>query len=420
MLTQRQLKVLIIGLVVVGAFAFFLIIGSKPTPNQYETLTLWGLDAPDVWTELSAVYKQQTGNTLVYTHKNPATYERELIDALAGGSGPDLFYFADTWLAKHWSKVTPAPSSVFDANALKERIVNLAATSYLNGSHVYAMPLFVDTLAMFYNQSLLDQGAIAHAPKTWDELASAVPKLTKLDSHGTIAYAGVALGSGPNVTNASDILALLMMQFGSPISSGKYASLNDQEAARALAFYVQFAKLGSKTYTWDQSLDPSLETFAHGKAAIIFGYAADIAAIRKTAPYFTFKIAPMLQLKSSELRTDFGRSWGLAVSRQSNKATTAWNLIKIVTSPALASTYSLRTNLPPAQRDVLNQLLGHITLGTFSRQAFTAVNWAKPDTNAVDMLFSQTIDAVLANRQSATDAVNSLKTQLNRLFDALP
>ena len=193
-------------------------------------------------------------------------------------------------------------------------------------------------------------------------------------------------------------------------------TFNDQSGKQAIAFMTQFAQIGSNAYTWNQNMDPSLEAFAKGEAAIAFGYASDIPYIRSIAPYLSYKIAPMPQPQSATLRTDFASYWGLAVSRQSSNADIAWQLISAVTQTDPSTTYMNTTNLPPAKRVLLQSTQGNPIFDTFNREAYTATSWPNPDPGLVGQIFRDGIDNVAANRLTVSDALDAMAKQVDKVF----
>ena len=419
--TKQQI-IIIGGIILVIAIGGFLLYrGLKPAPNSNLTITVWGVDDDkNIWENLTKRYTQETKNKIVYIKKNVKTYERELVDALASGSGPDVFYFHNTWFLKHYQKIVAAPKSIATSKTIEENYPSTITHDFVSNNQVIALPLFIDSLALLYNPALLDQAAIPFPPKTWEELTTMVPKLTKLDDRKNILYSGAALGTSNNIENAADITMLLMMQTGSPMINAKtlraYLGTNPKDA---LSFYTQFSNNQTGVYTWNNSMANALDEFARGKVAFVFAYAKDIAYIRSVAPYFTFKIALMPQPQKATLRKDFSNYWGLAVSKQSRNQTEAWSLIAAVTDAQEAQWYSQRVNVSPAKKSIISQFRNDPILDVFTRQAYTAFNWPQPDTEGIKTLFNETIDNIVRSRVTLENAMQYLNAQINRMFDAI-
>lgn len=418
-LSQRQIFI-ILGLIGAGlVFLLILLLGLKPSKSNAPKLVIWGtFDNPELFSDLIGPYVERTQAKITYVPKNPETYEQELINALAAGSGPDIFFFKNTWLLKHYNKVQPAPKSLFTVSAIEQNYPQVVVRDFTAGDNVFAIPLFLDTLALFYNQSLLDQATIPFPPKTLEELVEMAPKLTKFNERRDILYAGVALGTVENISHATDILSLLILQAGSNIVGNDYIiTLNRTNAGiQALNFYTQFAKPKNRVYSWDEKMGNSIEEFARGKVALVFGYASDIPIIRSISPYLNFKISPMPQPASAQLRKDYASYYGLAVNKQSRYKQAAWEFISYLSQNEVAEAFARKVNLPPAKRVLLDRLRNQPIMDVFSRQAFTALSWPQADPVLINRIFETAIKQSLAETQPLDTIISEVANQLDKLY----
>src|SRR3990167_9684549 len=103
---------LYIGLGIVVVFAVLLVTGVIK-PFQPETIkgdiVVWDKDTRNnVLRDLFSQYQTQSpGIKITYEVKNPETYERDLLDALAAGTGPDIFALDSREIAAHQNKIAP-------------------------------------------------------------------------------------------------------------------------------------------------------------------------------------------------------------------------------------------------------------------------------------------------------------------------
>jgi multiple sugar transport system substrate-binding protein len=412
---------MIIGGVIAGIIVLFLIISFslKPSESKAANLVIWGtIESPELFTDLAKSYIQETKVKIAYIIKDEKTYEQELVNALAAGSGPDIFFFKNTWLLKHYNKVQPAPKSLFTAQAIDQSYPQAVLRDFTSGDNVYAIPLYLDTLALFYNQSLLDQAAIPFPPKTLEELVEMTPRLTKFNERRDILYSGMALGTATNISHAADILPLLMVQAGSDIVN---EDLNitfhrTNAGAQALSFYTQFTKPKNKVYSWDEKMGNSIEELARGKVAMAIGYASDIRIIRSVSPYFNFKIVPMPQPQDIRLRKDYANYWGLAVNKQSKYKQAAWELISFLSQNEPAENFARRTNLPPAKRILLDKFKNQPIMDVFSRQAYTAISWPQADPSLIEQIFKTGISEALSEKQPLDMIISSMANQMEKIY----
>src|SRR3990167_8225981 len=140
----------------------------QPRPEEIE-LTWWKPfdDARIVEPLISEFQKVYPNVRVNYTQKNIENYEDELRDALAAGEGPDIFSIHNDWLPKHKAKMTPAPEKIFGLKDLRQNFVEVLETDLVSDSQVYALPLAVDVLALFYNKDLFASAGLALPPETW-------------------------------------------------------------------------------------------------------------------------------------------------------------------------------------------------------------------------------------------------------------
>lgn len=105
-------------------------------------------------------------------------FNQQLVQAISGGSTPDLARVDITDVAKY-AKLG-ALSSVDDAQGFadikKELYEGPMSTSLYNGKY-YGIPLDTNTKIAIYNKELLNKAGLTEAPKTFDELIKAGEKI---------------------------------------------------------------------------------------------------------------------------------------------------------------------------------------------------------------------------------------------------
>ena len=73
----------------------------------------------------------------------------------------------------------------------------------------------------------------------------------------------------------------------------------------AIRFYTDFSNPSKRVYTWNRQLHYSVDACVEGKNAIIFDYAYNVPLIRERAPYLSFDIASMPQIKGREFDVNY-------------------------------------------------------------------------------------------------------------------
>ena len=215
MITRGQMLIfgVIITIVVLLGLVFFGVIGPEPAPTS-ATLEFWGLyDDSSFWQPIITEFRKSNPQIYVnYTKMNPDTYESNLLEALASGKAPDIITFHSSWLPKHGNKISPIPQTLMPLKQFQETFPDVAVVNFVSKNQIYALPVWMDVLTMFYNKDLFNTAGIATPPKNWDEFISTVQKLSAKDKFGNLTKSGAAIGAGDNINYAADILSLLMLQ----------------------------------------------------------------------------------------------------------------------------------------------------------------------------------------------------------------
>jgi len=385
-------------------------------------LEVWGVgDELKVWQESITKFESIYPSVRVrYTKLDAATYEKQLLDALAAGSGPDVFMFHNTWLPKHGNKVVPASSEQIPLSTFRNLFPVVVEQDFVKGGQIFSLPLSVDTLALFYNRDIFDNKRIALAPTTWDELKATILKVREFKVGGGLSRAALSIGgTSRSVTNAADILSLIMLQYKTEMVNpdGSRMAISNPQGLAALNFYTQFSRSGSAYYTWSDSFKPSIDSFAAKQTAMIMAYASEIPEIKAKNPALNFAVAQAPQFNKNEA-INFANYWGLAASIKTPHPKEACDFIIFTTTNSeVASNYITLTGKPPALRFLINEYLTNPTLGVFAAQALIARSWPQIDNVEVKKSFDDMIESVVTNKLSSEKALREAENELNALME---
>jgi multiple sugar transport system substrate-binding protein len=417
--TRKQLLVIAGGVVaiIIVLFIFGFIKSPKTTPAHLE---IWGVyDEPEVFQELITNYQKENKHiTIDYQKKSFADYEKELINAFAADQGPDIWLIHNTWLPKHKDKIEPIPAELFNLANLREDFVDVVEKDFAQEDGIYALPLYVDTLALFYNKDILNSAGISAPPETWEELIDDLDKLVQKNQWGGIEQAGIALGTAENINRSTDILALLMLQNGTKmISDDKESAALGQTGEDALRFYTDFANPVKRTYTWNRQMPYSVDAFVEAKTAMMINYSHHIATIKERVPYLNFDIAPMPQIKDREFDIDYANYWAFTVSKKSKAINEAWEFILYLTEKENAKDYLEIAKKPTSRRDLIEWQRQDLELKVFALQSLTAQTWYQPDSSAIEDIFANAIKDVILGKATISKAIQTATNQINLLIE---
>lgn len=395
-----------------------------PRPVQQTTntsLLVWGLwQDSDVMGPIVRAFQEQTGIKVEYKKvSSVATYEQELLEALAEGRGPDIFVINNTWVEAKRGRLIPAPAEIINERQMQAEFVDVVKNDLVRDGLVYALPTSVDTLALFYNNSLLNSAGIAAPAKTWGEFQQHVIKLTQVSRLGVISQSAAAMGTAANINRAPDIMQMLMMQSGLKIidtSRGeKRVDIANDIGNRALSFYTDFSNKSKQVYTWDISQDYSIDAFAEGKTAMMLNYSYQIPTIKAKNPRLQFSVALAPQIGGETTPVTFASYWPFAVSASSRSPQAAWQFVRFLSSKAVAETMNRAQGVPPARRDAVPDYAADPIMGVFAEQALKAQSWPRVDIVATDGIFTKMIDSVATGGTAISDALKQAQDQLQRI-----
>lgn len=414
--------------------------------TQPFTLKIWGVfDDSDAYDKIIDAYKVNQPHVRVeYRKFRPEEYEQALLNALAEDQGPDIFMVRNTAIDEWENKILPLPDAItlpvrkvkgtvqksvvttleaqgtISLRELRTNFVDVVADDVIrtirepagndqtrNVERILGLPLSVDTLALFYNKTLLNRAGIAEAPKTWKAVQDAAKntKLTLFDSAQRVTQAAISLGTTRTVERGIDILQLLMMQNGAQMATddGNITFPNRAQnhpgeltnAAEATVFYTDFANPVKEVYTWNDTMPNSLDAFVGGRSAMFIGYNYHLPLIRARAPKFDFGIAPIPQTGEA---ISFANYWIHTVSRKSGHPDIAWDFVQFMASPDQVGTYLDATRKPTALRSMIDSQKNDEDRGVFAQQTLTAKSWYHGN-DAADMeaAFRTLVTNVLAD-----------------------
>lgn len=403
---------------------------------QPVTLEYWGVftDSDDMGLFIDEFQKKHPNITINYKKFRPEEYEQKLIEAFAEDRGPDLFSIHNTWLAGQLPKLAPMPTTINYVNVvesgsgmtstktlalatapgltikqLRDQFVGvvepdvLAADPADNKKKIFALPFYLDTLALYYNKDLLSQNGIVKPAADWATLLAQADKLTKKTEAGVITQGAVAMGLGNGVHRAADLVAALMMQSGArmTLDDGRVvfnAPVNqnadeEQPGARALHFYLDFGNPAKKAYSWSTDMGDALDAFAQGKIAYYFGYSYDLPTIRNRNQRLNFDVTGMPQLEPNK-PVNIANYWLETVSKKSKHVDEAWLFImETATNKDAIKKFVTNTKRIAALNEVIQGQLEDLDLGVFAKQALTARSWYHgKNSNAAEQIMLEMID----------------------------
>ncbi len=418
--------IVFIALAVLGVLVFSgaIPIGSDEEAGSLGTVVLWGTAKTETMAALLEEFNNANPTFVVkYVQKSVDTFDQDLLEALAGGTGPDMFFLPDNLAFHYANKIFTIPYQSYSLARFKNTFAG-AGEIFLTAKGILAFPISIDPLVMYYNRSTLDANSIIYPPAFWDEISALVPVITKKDDSNKIIKSTVALGHFSNVVHAKDIISTLFMQAGNPIvgqKDGVFSSslsvLNPKyNLASVLQFYTDFADPNKDVYSWNKSFPNSNDAFSAENLTFYFGYASELASLVNRNPNQNFLAAPFPQIRNANFKLTNARVSGIALLSSSKNFNTAFTAASLLATGDFASKFALALGVAPARRDLLALKPQDSYSPIFYDSALYARSWLDPSPKDTDNIFRRMIDGVLSNNMTAPDAISDASGKLNLLL----
>ena len=405
----------------VGVFSFY-----KGSTGTQATVTIWGsFTVSDFNLFLNqSVLAQDNKLVINYIEKPADTIEAEFTEALARGTGPDLIIISENQLWQVKSKLMTIPFESISQRDFENAFVE-GGEIFLGQEGVYALPLIIDPLVLYYNRDHLSAGGFARPLAYWDELYAATTKLAKRDKAGNITQSAIALGETRNIPHAKDILSLLLLQAGTSITTllgdDLTSSLTDDydlpimPGDAALEFYTQFSNPSKPYFSWNRTQPLAQTHFTSGDSAYYLGFASELTTLKRKSPTLNIGVALVPQSRVGGKTITTGRIYGTALSRAAKNPAAALKAALAIGSKEHAATLSEILRLPPARRDLLLVKPTDASGPVFYDAALQTRSWLDPNPVATDEIWREMVEAVTSGRARTFEALNDANKKLDAL-----
>lgn len=422
-------KFQIILMVVFGAFMVIAVIvfsSYRGASGGDVKITIWG-DIPSFdFNQLlnTPAFSSNKTFSLNYKEITVSSIDAEFTEALARDAGPDLIILTQDRFLENKPKLLVIPYENYSEREFKNTFLE-EGELFLDSTGVYALPLLIDPMVLYYNRDMLSSAGRANPISYWDEIYASAADMSKKDIAGNLISSVMALGESRNISHAKDILSLLMLQAGTPITGfvgedlkvliSERFNLPAVPGEAALEFYTQFSNPAKIFYSWNRSLLDAQTHFASGDSAYYLGFASEYRILKNKSPNLNFGVSLVPQSRVSSRVITFGNLRGIAVSRGSKNSAVAFEVAKQLTSQDSAKLLSEALLLPPTRRDLLARRPTDAVLSVFYEAALQSRAWLDPSDKQTDGIFREAIESVTSGRARVLEAIG----KMNRDLDAI-
>jgi len=395
------------------------------TTGSEIVLEYWGLWEPEeVMQPIIDRYEEENpGIEIEYTQKSFSQYERNAYTRLVEGAtsnspAPDILRVNNTWLSRFEDYLYPMPTSIMSSQQYSSFFYETAVDDFTGSDgKIYAIPLEIDGLVLFYNKKILSDKGYTAPPTDWDSFKEAVGELTEKDIYGSYTYYGVGMGSAQNVLHSVDILNLIMLQNGVDLlaTDGKTVDLKSTEAIISLDYYCSFVE---EDEAWSPDTRSDLEMFMSGKLAMMFGPSWRAFDIISASPQLDFGMAIVPQIPTNS-PIAYSMYWGEAVAKNSDHPREAWDFIKYLSEQEqLQEMYANSSEIrafgePYSRQDMATLISGNPYVSPVLEMAPYMKSWKMGDQSYVEEALRTAIYQACESGKGTSEALSEAEDSIN-------
>jgi len=364
---------------------------------------------------------------------DPGDYEDIVREKQYNDEGPNIFMAPSTWVLENKNKILPAPKEMMSLTEFENTFARVTKNDLTDEKgNIYALPFYIDTLALYYDDDAFLNENLIKPPTNWDEFEKYVEKLTIFDKDGNLIRPGAAFGGGSNINRGQDILMLLVMQNNTGNEKIKnLTSFNNRGSSAAITFYTNFTNPKRKSYTWNEDQMYSIDAFVQKKAVMMINYSHHIEnVINKTSNNLNFKIAPIPQLDKNN-KVNYASylvpvvpkkaPCGKKAKTNANCYSLSWEFLNFAAKKENAKLYLNSTKKPAANLELAKEQFTDFNdqRSVFAGQVFTAKSWEHPNDSLSDQVLVRMIDSIITTNEEFKKSISEAMSTAKRYIDGL-
>ncbi|MEI6478775.1 MAG: extracellular solute-binding protein [bacterium] len=425
--------------VIIGIFVVFIVIGivifagftgnSNSGSGGSVQVSVWGvIPESAINNAVDKINTKAAGTVNISYKQHPlATFDNDLANAIAQGSGPDLVILPESNLLKDNKLFVTIPYTAIPQRTFQDTFAS-PASIFLTSKGITALPIIIDPLVLYWNKDIFATAGVPTPPSTWKDLTDLVPKLSNITTGKTILQSAISFGEYQNVKNAKEILLTLFFQAGNPIIQLQNDNLinitysggsGDNQAnlvESALSFYTQFANPSSVAYSWNRSLSNSDDMFLRGKSATYVGYASEYPTLSSQNPNLNFDVSVIPQASGTTNSVTYAKVYGVAIVNASKNQQSALTNAEALVSSDFMGYFTDETGLPSVRISQLSAQNSNSAGEIFRRSILIGKDWLDPDPNSTNNYFQAMIESVDNGSSNVSDAVRTFDLQIKELL----
>lgn len=421
--------------IAIAAFSGLFSSGTSTTTTSAEPtgqVVVWGtVSYENMQKYLSDFNAAGNTYTINYEEHKTETFYSDLITALAEAKQPDVLLFPSELLVQLRPKLYTIPFTAYSERTFRDTMID-GAQVFLSADGISALPIVVDPLVVFYNKDILATQNFTAPPTSWTTMQQLTPVFMRRDPKtSAILQSAIGLGGFANVLHARDIISALFLQTGNAITQrdpvsgtttvtiaqGKQVSAVDAlPTSQALEFYTSFTNPLNRNYSWNSSLDDTLQFFLAGKMAFYIGRASELFTIQSQNPNLNFDVVPLFQPEGAIRPLTYGSFLSVGIVKNAPNFTAAYAAATALSSKDTTDVFSKTLSLPPVRRDLLQVVPSNPYVGIFFKAALSTFTWLDPNAATTETIFRAMITSITSGAKNADTAINDAARDLQNII----
>ncbi len=407
--------------------------GGGTTVQRTGPVTIWGtIDRSVMDTRINEFRSRESRSvfeSVRYRQIREEDFNTEVVSAIAERRQPDLIIIPHRLLMEHRSIIQPIAytNPGYSRRELRDAYLDgFEIFEHSNG--LYAIPLAVDPLVMYWNRDIFANNGFSQPPQTWEEVVNnIVPTIVRRTVDRRITMSPVALGVYDNNRNAFAFLSTLLLQGGSQLITEDRGQLAIQlNTARpggqpnpmvaAVNFFTRFADPGDTLYSWNRTKQLDRQEFLAEDLAIYFGLGSEYPELRRQNPNLNFDIARVPQSADATIQRTYGDFYGIAILQAAPNRNGAQQVAGALGTLSVTRTLAQSLNFAPPHRASIGAGSQAPAEQVVFSSALVARGWLNPRWQRTDDIFRQLIADVQAGRINAANGVRDTLSRLRQAF----
>lgn len=370
--------------------------------------------------------KNEEFKNISYTYVPLNEFSDKFLNSLADQTPPDVLLLPHEKLIEYRSRLLAFSYEDFPIRDFENRFVSGASVFALQDG-IYAFPVMVDPLVMYWNKDMLSNKGFLFPPSTWEELVNKfVPSLVVRDFNRNIEKSAIAMGDYSNIRNAFPVLSMLLLQSDSYFVKQKSfeyeVNLNlsvdskNKPLEETLKFYTNFSNTNNSLYQWNRTMNEDKERFLSEDLAFYFGFGSEGKDIEAKNPNLNFDIVEVPQSDKTINKRTYGTFYGFFIPKFAKNRSGAIATINSLTSEQNTKRIADMNNMVPANKSLIiqgsNDFYGRVSY----LSAVNAWGWLNPKIENTNKVFSDEINSINNNQQSIDRAAGDINVRLKQYY----